>query len=138
MPLASLLIQEVKTPLAVTPPISKDISVVSTPSLEVAPIHSLRVGSGAFADTSEVSTWRTLSPALGNLDTYPSTSITRPGNHEIRQGKPSAELSRWLRCSIPSLYPWRTSPKSNTRRSDGPSSGSVRWWPVVVSLSVLG
>ena len=94
MPLASLFIKKVKTPLAVTPPISEDISVVSTPSLGVAPIHSLRVGSGAFADTPEVSTSRTLFPALGNLDAYPSTLTTRPGNPQIRQGKPPAELSR--------------------------------------------
>ena len=44
MPLPSLLIQEVETPLAVTLPISEDIGVVSTPSLEVAPIQNLRVG----------------------------------------------------------------------------------------------
>ena len=49
MPLPSLLIQEVETPLAVTLPISEDISVVSTPGLEIAPIQNLRVGSGAFA-----------------------------------------------------------------------------------------
>ena len=51
MPLPSLLIQEVETPLAVTLPISEDIGVVSTPSLEVAPIQNLRVGSGALANT---------------------------------------------------------------------------------------
>ena len=49
MPLPSLLIQEVETPLAVTLPISEDISVVSTPVLEIALIQNLRVGSGAFA-----------------------------------------------------------------------------------------
>jgi hypothetical protein len=51
MPLPSLLIQEVEAPLAVTLSISEDISVVSTPSLKVAPIQNLRVGSGAFAHT---------------------------------------------------------------------------------------
>ena len=49
MPLPSLLIQKVETPLAVTLPISEDISVVGTPVWEVAPIQNLRVGSGAFA-----------------------------------------------------------------------------------------
>ena len=49
MPLPSLLIQEVETPLAVTLPISEDISVVSTPVLEIAPIQDLPAGSGAFA-----------------------------------------------------------------------------------------
>ena len=49
MPLPSLLIQEVETPLAVTLPISEDISVVGTPVLEVAPIQNPRVGGSAFA-----------------------------------------------------------------------------------------
>ena len=49
MPIPSLLTQEVETPLAVTLPIAEDISVVSTPVLEIAPIQNLRVGSGAFA-----------------------------------------------------------------------------------------
>ena len=51
MPLPSLLIQEVETSLAVTLHIPEDIGVVSTTSLEVAPIQNLRVGSGAFAHT---------------------------------------------------------------------------------------
>jgi len=49
MPLPSLSIKEVETPLAVTLPISEDISVVSTPVLEIAPIQNFPVGSGAFA-----------------------------------------------------------------------------------------
>ena len=49
MPLSSLLIQEVETPLAVSLSISEYISVMCTTSLEVTPIQDFLVGSGAFA-----------------------------------------------------------------------------------------
>ena len=54
MSLSSLLIQEVETPFAMTLPISEDISIVSTTSLEVAAIQNLRVGSPALAHAEKV------------------------------------------------------------------------------------